>query len=289
MFPDHDLKLCVILLAAGSSTRFRADPAAELGGDFAGAGLGARSKLDEDLGGRPVLHRALELFVDRPETTQTIVAGPSDPEQMDTFKLRHQDKLNVFGSLIVSGGKKTRAQSVAKALQHVDEACTHIAVHDAARPITPAAVIERTLDAARAGHAAVVPAVPVTDTVKRAESEDLDLGSDDPLAGILGAQSTPKARHVSSTVDRSRLFAVQTPQLFERQLLLRAYESAGETINDPAAATDDAALVEALGEQVLLVDGDPANIKLTTPADLVVARALGGFKPPRDRPSHLKF
>lgn len=288
--PTPDTNLCVILLAAGASNRFRTDAGAALGG----GGLGARSKLDEDLGGRPVLHRSLELFTDRPEVRSIIVAGPRNEEAMDSFRLRHIDKLNVFGATLIPGGESTRAQSVAAALAHVPEEATHVAVHDAARPIASAAMIDRVIEAATSagpGHAAVIPAVPVSDTIKRGDDETVDTGNADPFADILGAAAGPAqpARRIAGTIDRTNLFAAQTPQVFAADLLRRAYKHAGAAIDDPAAASDDASLIEQLGEPVLMVEGDPGNIKITRPVDLVIARAIAGFKPPKPRPDLHKF
>ncbi|MEM9064494.1 MAG: 2-C-methyl-D-erythritol 4-phosphate cytidylyltransferase [Planctomycetota bacterium] len=284
------MNLAVIIPAAGGSTRFRQDPGALLGDSFKGAGLGARSKLDEDLGGRPVLHRTVELFTSRPEVQSIIVAAPHDDEAHESFCLRHQDKLNVYGVTICRGGAQTRAQTVASALEKVPDGATHIAVHDGARPCASEQLIDRVLEAAGT-HSAVIPAVEVTDALKRGSEETTSLGGDDdPLAAILGDSGTPKreARTVTESVDRTNLYAAQTPQVFEAVLLKRAYAEAGD-LSDAAVNADDAALIERLGEPVTLVQGDEANIKITRPIDLTVARAILGFKPPKERPDHLKF
>ena len=108
----------------------------------------------------------------------------------------------------------------------------------------------------------------------------------DPAAAILGLGADAgdsDLRRVEQTLDRANLVLVQTPQVFQRDLLIRAYAQ------DDLASTDDAGLVERLGEPVIVTPGDPANIKITRPADLPVARALAGFKPPAERASHKKF
>lgn len=153
---------------------------------------------------------------------------------------------DVHGALVVAGGE-TRTQSVRRALAAVPDDVEHVLVHDAARPFTPVAVVRRVLDALRAGDEAVVPVLPVSDTVKSVDDEG----------------------YVVRTYDRAALRAVQTPQGFTREVLVRAYQSGHE-------ATDDAALVEALGVRVRTVDGDPEAAKITSPADLVAAEARAG-------------
>ena len=145
-------------------------------------------------------------------------------------------------------------------------------------------LIDRVFDAARK-HTAVIPAVEVSDTLKRvaaAERIDTDV---DPLDAILGSagKANVTVRTVEETVARERLVAVQTPQVFERALLERAYAQSD------LSSTDDAALVERLGETVVVVEGDARNIKITRRVDLSIAMAIVGLRPAPGRPSHLKF
>jgi 2-C-methyl-D-erythritol 4-phosphate cytidylyltransferase len=120
-------------------------------------------------------------------------------------------------------------------------------VHDAARALTPAGLIVRVVNALRAGNPAVVPALPLSDTIKAVDANGVVLG----------------------TPERAGLRAVQTPQGFATELLLRAYQRAGV-----ADFTDDASLVEQVGGQVRVVDGDPLAFKITTQLDLLLARAI---------------
>lgn len=140
---------------------------------------------------------------------------------------------------VVAGGA-SRSASVRAGLAAVPDVADVIVVHDAARPIAVPGVWERVLAAVTAGADAAVPAVPVTDTLR-----------------VVGG----------GTVDRARFVAVQTPQAF-RAAALRSAHAGGEE------GTDDASLVEARGGRVVVVDGDTANIKITTPTDLVVAEVL---------------
>lgn len=144
---------------------------------------------------------------------------------------------------VVPGGA-TRSASVRAGLAAVPGDAEVVVVHDAARPLAPVSLFESVVAAVRAGADAAIPGVAVASTVKRVE-----------------------AGRVVATVDRAGLVEVQTPQAFAAAALRQAHAG------DPEA-TDDAALVEAAGGTVAVVDGDPRNIKLTHPHDLVVARAL---------------
>lgn len=264
------MKLGVIIPAAGSSRRFNADPL-----------LGGRSKLDEDLGGRTVLQRTVELFNTRAETVAVIVAGPHEVAAFSAFRSRHGDMLGMLGATIVRGGATERWETVRAALAAMPAEATHVAVHDAARPACPAELIDRVLDAA-ARFPAVVPAVEIDSTVKRLGDEVADPHAD-PLASILGEQEKTPLRAVHETVDRSGLVLVQTPQVFERGLLERAYGQGD------LSSTDDAGLVERLGERVVVVPGDPRNIKITRPGDIEMIRRIMNYRGPDQKPAHLRF
>ncbi|HAW95954.1 MAG: 2-C-methyl-D-erythritol 4-phosphate cytidylyltransferase [Phycisphaerae bacterium] len=248
------MKLAVIIPAAGNSKRF-----------------GHADKLSQDLGGRRLLLRAVEAFVKREETTALIVAAP--PEDVPGFKERFGPQLSFHGATIVEGGRTERWESVRNALSVVPEDITHVAVHDAARPLVTQTLLDRILDAARI-HSAVIPGVAVSSTLKRIGDETVKAAMDDGIAdAILGAPDAdtgaPIARKVLETVSREGVVAIQTPQVFERELLERAYDH-----QNLAGATDDAMLVEKLGEPVVVVEGDPCNIKVTTQQDLDLARRL---------------
>jgi 2-C-methyl-D-erythritol 4-phosphate cytidylyltransferase len=143
----------------------------------------------------------------------------------------------------ITGGQ-TRSESVRAGLAAVPADVEIVVVHDAARPLASAALFAAVIDAVRAGADAAVAVMPVTDTVKRVDGT-----------------------RVVQTLDRSELVAVQTPQAFKAEILRKAH-AAGDN------ATDDAALVEAVGGTVVVVPGEATNIKITTPDDLRVAEAL---------------
>jgi 2-C-methyl-D-erythritol 4-phosphate cytidylyltransferase len=149
---------------------------------------------------------------------------------------------------VVAGGS-TRSQSVRAGLAAVPARADVVAVHDAARPLARLPLWQAVLGAVMAGADGAVPAAPVTDTVKQ-------VGPDGQLV----------------TLDRTRLVAVQTPQAFRAAVLRQAHLSGVD-------ASDDAALVEAAGGRVVLVDGPADNLKVTSPADLVVVAALAALVP----------
>ncbi len=155
------------------------------------------------------------------------------------------------GTIAVAGGS-VRSESVREALRACP-AGDPVVVHDAARPLAPARLFERALDQLeRSGADAVVAAAPVSDTIK-----EVDVGD---------------GRTVTRTLERARLWAVQTPQVFRRAALERALLDAGE--ETLAAATDDAWLIERAGGRVEVVESSPANLKITTPTDLTLAELL---------------
>jgi 2-C-methyl-D-erythritol 4-phosphate cytidylyltransferase len=170
-----------------------------------------------------------------------VVAVPPD-------RIEQAKQLLAERATVVAGGAD-RTQSVSLALSALpgSKAPQFVLVHDAARALTPAGLIVRVVDALRAGHAAVVPVLPLSDTIKAVDGNGVVLG----------------------TPERAGLRAVQTPQGFATDLLLRAYQRAGA-----ADFTDDASMVEHVGAQVQAVDGDPLAFKITTQLDLLLAQAV---------------
>jgi 2-C-methyl-D-erythritol 4-phosphate cytidylyltransferase len=150
-------------------------------------------------------------------------------------------------TVVAGGANRNESVSLALAALSGSTAPAFVLVHDAARALTPPGLIARVVDALRAGHGAVVPALPLSDTIKAVDANGVVLG----------------------TPGRAGLRAVQTPQGFATDLLLRAYERVGT-----ADFTDDASLVEHLGGQVQVVDGDPLAFKITTRLDLLLAQAI---------------
>jgi 2-C-methyl-D-erythritol 4-phosphate cytidylyltransferase len=272
------MRISVIIPAAGSSSRFNAGSIDAL--DAIGA---HKSKLDEDIAGKSVLQRTIELFNTRQEVFQIIVAAPYDERAFAAFKEQHGDRISLLGATLVRGGKTNRWESVKAALDVLDDSSTHVAIHDAARPATKPELIDHIFDAA-SRHDAVVPGVPMSDTLKRVHAEPIedDCGVDQ-IAAILGDESKPPMHQVHETIDRANLVAIQTPQVFERSLLIRAYAQAD------LSSTDDSGLVERLGSPVVVVAGDPTNMKLTHANELPLLRAVMGLKKSTSRPTHKRF
>lgn len=176
---------------------------------------------------------------------QIVLVVPADRVAQVAVSLPDRD----LDTRVVAGGANRQA-SVAAGLAALDPSCNIVLVHDAARPLVPAQMLARVIDAVAAGSPAVIPTLPVTDTIKR-------VGPD----GV-----------VVETLVRDQLRAVQTPQGFRREVLEQAHAAAG-----PEAATDDASLVEQLGLPVTVVAGDEAAAKITVPADLArIATQLAG-------------
>lgn len=260
------MNVSVILPAAGSGTRFAR-------GGTVGGPAAALNKVELPLAGKPVFLHAVELFVRRHDVGQVIVAVA--PDKLDDFRFRWGDKLAFLDVEVVAGGETDRWQTVMQALRAVARDATHIAVHDAARPLTSTALIDRLFDAASRFNA-VIPACDVGATLKCVEVDDTIEAQADPLDAILGPSDKEESpvRRVLRTVDRRGLVAVQTPQVFEAALFRRAYQRIADGQLDPKGITDDAQLVEAMGEPVRIVDGETTNLKITYPGDAELAEAL---------------
>ncbi|RZT88817.1 2-C-methyl-D-erythritol 4-phosphate cytidylyltransferase [Pseudonocardia sediminis] len=215
--------VAAIVPAAGSGLRL-------------GAGV---PKAFVDLGGRPMVLRAVDGLLESDVVGSVVVVVPSS-------EVTAAASLFPGRPVTVVPGGADRTASVAAGLRELASDVDVVLVHDAARPLTPPEVVRRVVAAVRSGLPAVIPVLPVVDTVKRVDA-----------GGV-----------VTATVDRSALRAVQTPQGFRASDLVRAY--AGVT----GALTDDAGLVEALGEDVHTVAGDPVAFKVTTAWDLRIAELL---------------
>jgi 2-C-methyl-D-erythritol 4-phosphate cytidylyltransferase/2-C-methyl-D-erythritol 2,4-cyclodiphosphate synthase len=193
------------------------------------------------LGGRTILQHSVDAYLAHPLVTDIVVALPADLLADVPAYLRHRPK-PVY--LVEGGGR--RQDSVARAFARVPVEAAVVVIHDAARPLVPAEVITRTIHAAAESGAAVA-AMRATDTVKRADAGGF----------------------VRETVPRDEVYLAQTPQAF-RPAVLRAALAVSED------ATDEAMLAERAGHPVRLVEGDPRNMKITTPADLAAAERLAG-------------
>ena len=204
-----------------------------------GVRLGAgRPKALRELAGEPVLVHAVRGLRACPSVGPIVVAAPV----ADVDAVR--DQLAAYDVLVVAGGAE-RQDSVRAALAALPAEVDLVLVHDAARCLTPVEVVERVVAALRSGAPAVVPVLPVADTVKQVAGD-----------------------RVVRTVDRAALVSVQTPQGFLRAVLEQAHADGA------AGLTDDAGLVEAMGAPVVTVPGADEAFKVTRPLDLLLAEAL---------------
>jgi 2-C-methyl-D-erythritol 4-phosphate cytidylyltransferase len=193
------------------------------------------------LAGVPILVRTLKEFQCSPFIDEIILVVPEgDVDDMQRDLVERYGLSRV--SLVVAGGRE-RQDSVRNALMHVRDEHAMVLVHDGVRPFVTAALIERAVAGAKE-FGAVALGIPVRDTVKKADA----------------------AGRVVKTVQREGLWLVQTPQAFQREVILAAYERAAA---DGFYGTDDASLVERIGIPVRMIPGDADNIKVTAPEDLV--------------------
>ncbi len=209
------------------------------------------------LDGRAVWLHAAERFINRPDVAQVILVISSEDREL--FDLRFASNVTILGLTVVEGGAH-RADSIEKGLARVKPEADFICVHDAARPCLAEEWIDRVFAAAEKSGAAIL-ALPIAGTIKR-------VGKD---------------QAINETVSREGLWEAQTPQVFRRELLLEAYaKRAG------FSATDDAQLVERLGQPVTVVQGSPLNLKIATNQDLRLAeQALRVLpKPKLNTPTH---
>ncbi|MEU8775126.1 2-C-methyl-D-erythritol 4-phosphate cytidylyltransferase [Streptomyces sp. NPDC048606] len=215
-------------------------------------GPGAPKAL-RSLGGTPMLIHAVRAMARSRAVSLVVVVAPSD----GAAEVRHmldEHALPDRTELLVVPGGETRQESVRAGLDALPADVTSVLIHDAARPLVPVDTVDAVVEAVRAGAPAVVPALPLADTVKEVEP---------------GAPGAPEP--VVATPERARLRAVQTPQGFDVTTLLHAHDTialAGE------GATDDAGMVERTGVTVVVVPGHEEAFKVTRPLDLVLAEAV---------------
>ncbi|MCX5120043.1 2-C-methyl-D-erythritol 4-phosphate cytidylyltransferase [Micromonospora sp. NBC_00362] len=207
----------------------------------AGVRLGpGRPKALRLLAGEPLLVHAVRRLAAAPSVHTIVVAAPAAEVQAV------RELLAPVAPVIVVPGGAERQASVAAALAAVPAGPTIVLVHDAARALTPPELVESVASAVRGGRDAVIPVLPVVDTIKEVDADEVVLG----------------------TVDRSALRAVQTPQGFRRAVLSAAHAAAGDSL------TDDAGLVEKQGVAVSCVPGSEYAVKITRPFDLALAEHL---------------
>ena len=228
--------VAAIICAAGASRRFG----------------GGRKKPFVDVAGRAALLRSVELFSNRDDVKQILLAIAVDDEEL--VNVKWGPNLKFFNVKIFIGGTE-RFDTVQKGLELIKDDIELIAVHDAVRCCVKSEWVDECLTTAARTGAAIL-ACPVVATLKQV------------------CKGT-----IIKTVDRSELYEAQTPQVFEASLLKKAYANLKNL--DKSKISDDAQLVEALGHKVSIVETDSSNIKITTPADVAIAEAILKSRPSR--------
>jgi 2-C-methyl-D-erythritol 4-phosphate cytidylyltransferase len=221
----------VVIVAAGSSTRTG----------------GGELKQFTWVAGRPMLLHSLQLFQSRADVAMVVCVVPREYAGDPPPWIFQSDGER----LLLSVGGRTRAESVRNGIADLPPSCRIVLVHDAARPLVPMEVVDRVVDAVRAGTSAIA-ALPVVDTLKAVDGDG----------------------RIAQTVPRDTLWRAQTPQGFSRDVLLRAHRAAQDGDYD---ATDDAALVEMIGEPVVVVRGSERAMKVTDASDFARAEAMYGL------------
>lgn len=218
------------------------------------AGSGSRSgsaelKQFRWVAGKPMLLHSIQTFQARPDVAMVVVVLPREHVGDPPPWIFQSDA----DRLLLSVGGRERSESVANGLEDLPGECEIVVIHDAARPLVTNETIGRVIDEARKGNGAVA-AIPVVDTLKRADS----------------------GGKIIETVDRFGIWRAQTPQAFPRKAIERAHREAREA--DRIGATDDAAMCEQIGLPVVVVRGSERAIKITEENDFSLAEALSIFR-----------
>jgi len=221
-------RIAALIMAAGSGERFE----------------GAAPKQLALVGGRPMVAWSIERFATCTDIEQVYLVIP--PAQTGAWRVALAEPSGEMVSDVVEGGQR-RQDSARLGVEALPETITHALIHDAARPCLSAQLLARVIEAIR-DNDAVVPAVPVVDTLAVDAGEAVD-----------------------AIVDRTNIISVQTPQAFEKQLVLRAHRKA---YADGLRSSDDGSLVLALGETVKTIPGERTNIKITYAEDIAIAEEI---------------
>lgn len=198
-----------------------------------------------------LIHAVRAMAASRSVSLVVVVAPPDEASAAEVKTLLADHALPERTDFVVVPGGETRQESVKLGLDALPPGIDVVLVHDAARPLVPVDTVDGVIEAVREGAPAVVPALPLADTVKQVE-----------------ARTDGGPELVVATPERARLRAVQTPQGFDRATLVRAHETVTDNV------TDDAGMVEQLGVPVVVVPGHEEAFKVTRPLDLVLAEAV---------------
>ncbi len=257
-------KISVIIAAAGSGKRM-------------GGGLNKQYIV---LDGMPIMARSIEAFERHTDVNEILVVVKAGQEERCRREIVDRYGFSKVKT-VISGGAE-RQDSVKKALVALSDDCTHVLIHDGARPFVSKEVIDAVISAC-ISEGAAIPGISVKDTIKEVIWETKDTKGIERNSLEYSETGNPVVRNnfeypearspiVRNTLERNRLVAVQTPQGFERKILEKAYGILDSS--EGVMVTDDASLVEAMGLTVTVVEGDEKNIKITTPADVIKAEKM---------------
>jgi len=233
----RDIRAAAIIVAAGSGERLGAN----------------QPKALVELEGTPLIVRAVRGIIDSGTARTIVITAPQAHIDEFTRLISAAVGPNPASDILVVAGGVSRQDSVAAGLAALPPETSHVLVHDAARCLAPPSLTKQVFEALESGSQAVIPALPVSDTIKEVARE-----------------------RVTATPNRASLRAVQTPQGFEIEVLRRAHATGSAETEEASGATDDAALVEALNVPVDVVLGSDEALKITTPGDLERAAAFLG-------------
>ncbi|MCP4712606.1 MAG: 2-C-methyl-D-erythritol 4-phosphate cytidylyltransferase [Planctomycetes bacterium] len=233
------LKTAVLLPAAGSSRRFK----------------GKKKKQFMDIDGRAVFLRTAELFAERDDVAQIVMAIPAEDEEL--FTIKWGASVGFHGIKVIIGADE-RFQTVQKLLGELKDDVDMVALHDAVRPCVTKELIDKVFTTAGETGAAIL-GHRLVGTIKRAGDDG----------------------NIAETVDRSELWEAQTPQVFKKEIILKAYEQIDKV---KESITDDAQLVEATGVTVQIVESEAGNIKITSNDDIAIAGAILKARESRRKP-----
>ena len=221
--------IVAIIPAGGSSSRYKTSSNAN------------QSKLFEPIHNTPVIEHSINAFIKLENIHHVIVScQKNDKEKLDALATKHNKKLSV------TIGGKTRAESVLNAFKLIPTSCSKVLIHDAARPNPSPNLIQTVIESLN-NHPVIIPAIPITDTIKKVNGETID-----------------------KTLDRTHLRGAQTPQGFNYNTLSNAYK----TNNNFESFTDESSLLESIGINGQIIPGELENIKVTIPLDLTILSTL---------------
>lgn len=215
------------------------------------AGIGKRMGSNQpkqylELNNKPILCHTIEKFQSASLIDGIILVTDAPSVTLVKDKLLKECNFSKVIKVVAGGAK--RQDSVAAGLTNVPKGCEVVCVHDGVRPFITAELINKSIEEAKA-HGACIVAIPMKDTIKRVDGEG----------------------RIVETVERAGLWRAQTPQSFRYEILKEAFDSA---MKSGFYGTDEASLVERIGKEIYILSGDERNIKITTPEDLIIAKAI---------------